>query len=453
MIVLVGAIFAAGMLTYRFDLPPVPQIRALRNLAAHFSNGRPTSSAPIPGFRVLREERRSGDELSAEEAKEIRKLESIGYVSGSTPTVARVNVTRFDLTKAHNGLNLYTDGHAAQATLMDMRGKILHQWDFPFLDAYPGWENLEDARLHGFWRRVALTETGDLFAIYEGLGLIKIDAQSNLVWTYPGRAHHDLEIQPDGTLYILTRKAEMIPKVSKVKPILHDFIVILDPEGQELRRVSILNAIESSNYAAIIKRFAKGGDVLHTNTIEVLKGNHKTESPAFRAGNVLVSWPYINTIGIIDMTTGKLVWALSDLWQSQHQPTFLENGRLLLFDNQGDRGKSRVLEFDPFTQEIHWSYRGSKTGFFSATCGSNQRLGNGNTLITETGNGRAFEVTQKGEIVWEFYTPNRAGDNGTYIAALFEVVRLPADFPMDWAAQPESTKRPQESDIEKKSIW
>ncbi|MCP3986249.1 MAG: hypothetical protein GY723_17865, partial [bacterium] len=53
-------------------------------------------------------------------------------------------------------------------------------------------------------------------------------------------------------------------------------------------------------------------------------------------------------------------------------------------------------------------------------------------LITESDGGRAFEVTADQRIVWEYYTPYRAGENGEYIATLAEVVRLPLDFPVDW---------------------
>jgi hypothetical protein len=65
-------------------------------------------------------------------------------------------------------------------------------------------------------------------------------------------------------------------------------------------------------------------------------------------------------------------------------------------------------------------------------CGAARRLQNGNTLITESDNGRAFEVTEDGSIVWEFVNPERAGDEGQYVATLFEMVRVPEGFPMDW---------------------
>jgi hypothetical protein len=85
---------------------------------------------------------------------------------------------------------------------------------------------------------------------------------------------------------------------------------------------------------------------------------------------------------------------------------------------------------------IHWFYRGDRENpFYSETCGSCQRLDNGNTLITESDSGRAFEVTRDKKIVWEFINPNRVGNSNELIAALFEVIRLKRDFPTDWLSK------------------
>ena len=74
-------------------------------------------------------------------------------------------------------------------------------------------------------------------------------------------------------------------------------------------------------------------------------------------------------------------------------------------------------------------------GFHTQTCGTIQRLPNGNTLISESDSGRAFEVDSDGRIVWEFYNPARAGKDDAVIATLFEVVRMPPDFPIGWARE------------------
>jgi hypothetical protein len=89
-----------------------------------------------------------------------------------------------------------------------------------------------------------------------------------------------------------------------------------------------------------------------------------------------------------------------------------------------------VLEIEPVSGETVWQYGGTpEADLFTKTLGSSQRLPNGNTLITESQNGRALEVTADGRIVWEFYNPHRAGEKNELVAALFELVRLPPDFP------------------------
>ena len=86
---------------------------------------------------------------------------------------------------------------------------------------------------------------------------------------------------------------------------------------------------------------------------------------------------------------------------------------------------------------MRWEYRGSADApFFSETCGTAQRMENGNTLVTESDRGRVFEVTPGREIVWEFHSPHRAGESGEYVAAIFEMVRLSETFPIDWARGP-----------------
>src|SRR5690606_12663974 len=81
------------------------------------------------------------------------------------------------------------------------------------------------------------------------------------------------------------------------------------------------------------------------------------------------------------------------------------------------RATSRVLEIDPVTLEVVWSYRAAN--FFSTNISGAQRLANGNTLITEGAPGRIFEVTSNGEIVWEYMnapSPVGRGSNAVYRA-------------------------------------
>jgi hypothetical protein len=233
----------------------------------------------------------------------------------------------------------------------------------------------------------------------------------------------------------------IIPRINPDHPVLEEFVVILDENGNELKRVSQLAAIERAGRLDLLQGMKDEGDIFHTNTIEVLDGSLADRIPGFDAGNVLISIRELDNIEVIDMDAGVVVWALEGPWLKQHQPTVLPNGHMLIFDNGGSRGQSRVLEFDPETLEIVWVYKGDEDNvFYSATCGSEQRLPNGNTLITETDRGRAFEVTHEGEIVWEFINPAQTGEESSYIASLFEVLRIPRASVEGWldAARPGS---------------
>ncbi len=54
-----------------------------------------------------------------------------------------------------------------------------------------------------------------------------------------------------------------------------------------------------------------------------------------------------------------------------------------------------MLEIDPLTHGVVWDFHDQGTEkFLSNTCGTSRRLENGNTLITESDNGHAFEVTK-----------------------------------------------------------
>lgn len=374
--------------------------------------------------------------LSANHETAIKQLESIGYLSGSRKAPSEQGVVINNKDMAYKGLNLYVSGHLPETILIDMEGNELHKWSCNFQNIVNyGLPVSDDSKhLYEFWRRAHLLENGDLLAIIEGAYcLIKLDKFSNILWIFDGKTHHDLSVDPDGKIYVLTREAKINPKYNKDFPILEDFITVLSSDGNQIKRVSILNCLENSKYASVLNKIKPYGDILHTNTLELLDGKLSHQSDAFRKGNVLISILYLDLICVVDLQKESVVWALSGLWSKQHQPTISENGNMLIYDNKGNNGKSRVIEFNPFSQEIFWVYDGTTDDvLYSSTCGSSKQLPNGNILITESDAGRALEVTPDKTIVWEFVNPHRAGENDELIASLLEVIRLGPDFPLDW---------------------
>ncbi len=377
------------------------------------------------------------DVLSPEQREQIEQLEAIGYLAGSRQAPVRENVVAYKRELAYPGINLFTSGHAPEAVLMDMDGRVLHTWRRSFHDVWPDQPEPESGRGER-WRRAYLYENGDVLAVFEGAGLIKVDKDSNLLWAYSGHAHHDLEVLPSGTIYVLTRKAHMIPHIHFTKPVLEDFITVLSPDGEELRSVSILEAFERAGLGLeLADRIRDAGDIFHTNTLEWFDGSRANHSPLYRRGNVLISLKVPNMVAIVDMDAERVVWYTTGPWVRQHQPVLLDNGNMLLFDNNSFQDYSKVIEFEPLTGQVVWTYVGSPpSSFYTEMCGSNQLLPNGNVLITETEGGRAFEVTREGEIVWEYVNPYRTGENDEQIAYIFEMIRLRLDFPVSWAAPP-----------------
>jgi outer membrane protein assembly factor BamB len=320
---------------------------------------------------------------------------------------------------------------------MDMSGRTLHRWKYPLRRLWRDLRRDPATTKVEYWRRVHPYPNGDLLAIYEGFGLVKLDRRSRVLWSYRGGAHHDLFVAADGAIYVLDREGKILPRINPRQGVLEDLVTVLDPAGRPLRKLSILESFERSPYAGLLTSMPRrAGDIFHTNTLEVLDGRFADRHAAFRKGNLLVSICQLDTIAILDPDRRTVVWARRGPWRRQHQPTFLANGRLLLFDNLGAaRDRSRILELDPLTGQRSWQYGGARdVDFFSKTLGSCQRLPNGNTLITESENGRALEVTRDGRTVWEFNNPHRAGERGELVAVLFELLRLPADFPFRGAA-------------------
>jgi hypothetical protein len=371
----------------------------------------------------------------------------VGYLSGYKPAGDLKGVSVFNSQCAQPGLNLVTSGHAPEALLMDMEGKVLHRWAIGFEEAFPDhgatgdlWEKCVYCR--DFWRRTYLYPNGDLLAVFDGYGIIKIDSNSGLIWANACGAHHDLFVDQDGLIYVLTRRPRKIPRFSETLPVLEDFVTVLDPDGAALNSVSVIEAFERSPYAPMLRRKPPTlPDLLHTNTVQVLDGSHEKSPGIFKHGDVLISSRNIDVIALIDLPEERVTWALTGQWVAQHEPTLLPDGNILLLDNQGHYGMSKVIDLDPMTQEIVWAYEGTpENGFFTETSGSTHRLANGNTLIVESNSGRAFEVAADGEIVWEYFNPERAGENDQLIATLFDIVRIDVDYVTSWLPGAKSTR-------------
>jgi outer membrane protein assembly factor BamB len=262
-------------------------------------------------------------------------------------------------------------------------------------------------------------------------GLFKIDWDSNPVFENRRMSfHHDIKVLPDKSMLAVGREYHKY----RGKHVSFDTIVHLTEGGKLISKWSSFENIEdirkhhrpslldSKKYITKetidkYKHFLRNKfhqdvfkffDYYHANAIEVLPETPLgKKDKRFRAGNWLTAFRNVDLVAILDKETKEIVWS----WGPgevvvPHTPSMLANGHVLIFDNQGNDGYSRVIELDPATNEIVWEYKGDPPeSFFSRWRGSAQRFANGNTLISESINGRVFEITRDGKIVWEWLNP------------------------------------------------
>ena len=343
-------------------------------------------------------------------------------------------VTIYDPTRAFNGFTLYTSGHAQKAMLISMNGEVVHEWHLPYSKI---WD--ESAAVGSpqpdelmYLRKAQLLPNGDLLALYVasgtspwGMGLARLTPDSELVWKYLQQTHHDFDVGDDGRIYALTHeiRRDGVPGHQHLKPPrIDDYAVVLSPEGKELQKIWLLGALADSPYASVLSTvpwyISEGkGDFLHTNSIDVVTAAEAANAPFAKPGQILLSLREVGTIALLDPATQRITWALRGPWLRQHDADLLPNGHMMVFDNEGGLdGKSRLLEFDPTTEETTWSYAGDEQHpFYSRVRAAQERLPNGNTLVTESDGGRLFELTPGGEIVWEYINPERGGADGELI--------------------------------------
>jgi hypothetical protein len=381
----------------------------------------------------------AGEEARADLGRRLERLRSLPYATVTPEKVepSEAGVIVHDIERACPGYNLYCSGVKPEAYLMNMSGEIVHTWAYPEITPWR-------------WRAVEMLDNGDLLVINKLHALIKLDWQSNLVWSRPIQVHHDVTVAEGGALYVPAAATTLYRGVA----VKFDVILLLDSLGEEIDRWwsyehlddirlafdetsfldGILDSLEESsrgnsssgNAADPAYGKPKGQiyDYFHLNTVNLLPLTPLADMDSrFSPGNLLVCFRNINQVAVIDTSTMKILWTWGEgELEWPHYPVMLEDGNILIYDNGVVREFSRVIEVNPMTGEIEWEYRGDPPeSFYSATRGAAQRLPNGNTLICHSTDGRVFEVTPTGETVWEWLNPATQDGHRVQVVRMYRI--------------------------------
>ena len=346
---------------------------------------------------------------------EVAALRALGYVEVGEPLPegARTGVIHWDRERAAPGLTVVTNSHFCRTEILDLAGKVLHSWTTEPCER---------------WGNTVITPEGDLLVVGRvphGDTVAEASAARylmRLAWDGSERwrrfmpAHHDVDLTPEGRVSTLTYEHRQLPQIHPEVPVRDHAVVLLTASGEPLEQAWLSDLLRSSPDVLLPKpveprRFNKELEVdeIHANSLEWLRRPELAEkNELFSPGRVLICFRHQDMVAIFDWARRELVWA----WgrgelSGPHDATLLANGNILVFDNGLGRRWSRVVEVDPLSRRIVWEYRAPEpTSFYTGTRGATQRLSNGNTLITESRAGRAFEVTRNGEIVWDYRNPN-----------------------------------------------
>ena len=297
-----------------------------------------------------------------------------------------------------------------------------------------------DAAPHG----VAMLPNGDVVMAMAGAALTRIDACSRVVWSVPLRSHHTVDILPNGEILVPGTEtySKPVAKWPRLRPgetgYFEDGLLNrVSPDGKLLESISVSDVIYDSDWTSLIfagrgSRFSMAEeDPYHLNDVEMLRPEMAAAFPMFAAGDLLVDLRNLQTMLVVDGTTHKIKWKMTGPFFGEHDPDFAPNGHIILFDNRitGSKpqlGYSKIMEIDPATKEVVWTYSGTDADpMYSNIGGRVQWLPNGNILVGEPQAGRVFELARdangNGEIVWQFVNQIAPGT----IGMLFDVERVP----------------------------
>ncbi|MGD8341576.1 MAG: aryl-sulfate sulfotransferase, partial [Gammaproteobacteria bacterium] len=262
----------------------------------------------------------------------------------------------------------------------------------------------------------------------------RIDTDSGATWAL--RQHHDWQ-RPDfpagyyspeftpsiegSTTLVLTHTDHREPNVTAERDLNDDRLIEVTWDGRIVWEWTAGEHIDEFGYsdaarAAIAAAPGFGGgpfDWLHINSATYVGPNrfYDAGDERFAPDNVIISSRQSSVVAIIDRA-GEVVWQIGPDFDAtpelrrirqiigQHHAHMIPEGlpgagNIMIFDNGGSSGygapspialngsgiyaraTSRVVEIDPVTLELVWSYAGPN--FFSTNISGAQRLPNGNT--------------------------------------------------------------------------
>lgn len=350
---------------------------------------------------------------------QIEELVAMGYADG-TMAPAELSGVVVNEAGAMAGDRSYVSGDGPHWRRMAQDGTELERLSRSYwwnLASLP-WVSPDHGSTANF-RRARRLPDGDIVAIHEGLGLVRFGPGPS-GWALGEGIHHDVRWDDDGTLWTLGRTIEVDGANARFR----DQVLHVDAvDGSVLGRCDLLTALERGGRSDLLKSTVRESDPLHTNSVVRVPAD---ASAVLGGGDTFVSLRNISALAALDFEACRVTWTGRGAFRMQHDAVLVDGPAVLLFNNGGSSGASRAMELSLPGLKTVWTWSGPpELQLNSPQLGSVSRLPNGNTLVTSSEQGVAYEVTRDLDVVWSFHNPHRAGEHDELVAALFEVEVLP----------------------------
>lgn len=424
-IALVGGGFIYGVLSYRGELFPIPQLRTVKDLI--------TTGEIIkdPRFDHMQPSRNQGSGVT---------------INTLTDDDAYILMTGFF-------------DNENQIRLIKRNGTIVKKWSLDFFRHFPNADSRAcdkasplNVDIHG----VHLTPQGEVVFNYEYCGSVKLDQCGKVIWKINKPTHHSIVPAETGGYWGLSRikwnakdepnRFPPFSSSSKDKTIREDTILRISEDGHILEEISIpvlmlknnLEALLTSNGQSFTLESVLNNEIVHANKVAELPSSIADNFPLFAAGDLAISLRELNLVFVVDPTSKEIKWHQTGPWIRQHDPEFRPDGKISIFNNNVYRTayannqtnlnttfSTNIIAVDPVTQKTEVIF-GEKAGqeMLSVIRGQHEILKNNGMLITEFDAGRVFEVDSDKNIIWEYVNQY----NDKYVGEISNAIIYPADY-------------------------
>ena len=313
--------------------------------------------------------------------------------------------------------------------LLDETGAERHAWPISYARIAPDGPRVGDMNPHG----LEVFPDGSIAVNFGGRAriLARLDACGEVIWAARGIYHHSIHLDEDNRLWTWFSPDNIDGQYQNIHAldadsgaVLRDIdihaIMAAAPENRLM--LSVPQDYRFRSLAGI--KVPRDLDLFHPNDVEPLTRAMAAGYPGFEAGDLMISLRHIDAVAILDPDSLEIKWIRHGPWRWQHDPDFVGDGLIEIYDNNPDRGRSNIIEVNLSTGAMRRRFHGPASHFYSRSQGKHQRLPNGASLITVPAEGRVIELTDAGEPVFVFNNVAGDGVNGRTLNAVW----VPPDF-------------------------